>query len=158
MRPLFIFWYALTLHILQGVPVLMSIDATRSTPVYALLRFLPTHNHVVLGLVMICASIASIIAMRSTGNRLADTALMLPQQILLLVSAGGSVAAILASQYADGTPAPLAHILTDQIPGVIAAVLHSYALLAENINVRTSLTSLIASLKRHASRAHGVAI
>lgn len=54
----------------------------------------------------------------------------LPQQLLLMVSAGGSLLAVLLGQYADGVPRPWAFIFADQLPAVLAALCHSGSLIA----------------------------
>lgn len=54
----------------------------------------------------------------------------LPQQLLLMISAGSSLWAVLLSQYADGAPRHWAFIFADQLPAILAALCHTGALIA----------------------------
>jgi hypothetical protein len=54
---------------------------------------------------------------------------MLPQQTLLIVSAIGGMVAAALGHYADGVMRPHLFIAADQLPGVVAAVCHSFAII-----------------------------
>ncbi len=54
--------------------------------------------------------------------------LMIPQQIVMFISAYSSGLAVWFGQYADGTSRPWAFILADQLPALIAAVCYSVAI------------------------------
>lgn len=53
---------------------------------------------------------------------------LVPQQLLLLISAGGAVAAISAGMYADGTIRSRAFIAVDQVPAILTALCHTMAI------------------------------
>ena len=55
---------------------------------------------------------------------------LIPQQFLLLVSAGGGVTAAALGHYADGTVRPWEFILGDQLPVILVAFLYTTAILA----------------------------
>jgi hypothetical protein len=55
--------------------------------------------------------------------------LLIPQQVVLLSSAGAGVYAASRQHYADGTPMSWVHILADQLPNVIMALLYSLAVI-----------------------------
>jgi hypothetical protein len=52
----------------------------------------------------------------------------LPQQVVLLLSAWTSLTAMWRGEFADGVSRPVAFIVADQAPAVIAAALHAVAL------------------------------
>ena len=54
---------------------------------------------------------------------------LLPQQMILILSAAAAAEAIWGSQFADGVVRPRAFILTDQIPAVLIAIAHTAAIL-----------------------------
>jgi hypothetical protein len=54
---------------------------------------------------------------------------LFPQQIILFISAGAAIRAMVLSQFADGVVRPRAFLIADQSPAVIAASLHFIALL-----------------------------
>jgi hypothetical protein len=56
--------------------------------------------------------------------------LLLPQQVILLVSAYTATAAAVLGQYADGVPRPAAFILADQLHSILAAGGHAVAIFA----------------------------
>ena len=62
-------------------------------------------------------------------SRVTISCWLLPQQILMLLSAISCVQAILLQQYADGVVRPFAFLLTDQLPMVLFAVIHTITLL-----------------------------
>ena len=59
----------------------------------------------------------------------ASKLLVVPQQLLLLVSSAGAINAIFTEKFADGVHRNLYFILADQIPAVLIAVGHTFALL-----------------------------
>lgn len=83
---------------------------------------------------------------------------LLPQQILLCISAGGAVEAILESQYADGVPRPRAFIAADQIYAIglafghlVAIVQATYSQKSDTINAliseRDSLRNIVSRMR-----------
>jgi hypothetical protein len=56
--------------------------------------------------------------------------LMVPQQFLLFISAGGAIQAMVEGQFADGTIRSVYFLLADQSPAVLAAIGHTLAIVA----------------------------
>ena len=52
----------------------------------------------------------------------------IPQQLLLLISAGGAVSSIASGMYADGTIRSRAFIAVDQVPAILTALCHTMAM------------------------------
>ena len=50
---------------------------------------------------------------------------VLPQSFLLIVSAFGAAQAMVSGMFADGIIRPVAFLVVDQSPAIIAAILHS---------------------------------
>jgi hypothetical protein len=112
--------------LLLGIWALMlfaSDDPFGSTPVHSL-RF---GHRFVTALVLLIAS-----GMALRGVRLRGTPrgllLMVPQQSLLILSAVGGLIAVAAGHYADLEPRPRLFIAADQLPGMVAAFCHSFAI------------------------------
>lgn len=55
---------------------------------------------------------------------------LVPQQILLLVSAFGGIQAVVNGHYADGTVRPWQFIIADQLPVILLALIYTAAMLA----------------------------
>lgn len=60
---------------------------------------------------------------------------LLPQQVLLTLSAYAATAAVIAGHYGDGLPRPRLFILADQAPAILALILHTAAVI--EIHART---------------------
>lgn len=124
MGRLLIIWYAIVLHLTWGSVLLMDIRAGYTTGIRALAQLFG--SPIVAGWFLVCVAL---IAAHGILCKRYSMIKCLPQQFALLVSAGGSVHAIITQQFADGVPRPLAFILCDQFPAILAAVFHTIALL-----------------------------
>jgi hypothetical protein len=104
--------------------LLISDDPFGSTPVSAL-RF----GHRFVAAPVLLASAA--LAIRGVRRRGTPTGwlLMLPQQLLLILSAIAGIVAIASGHYADLEPRPRLFIAADQMPGIIAAFCHTFAII-----------------------------
>lgn len=116
--------YAAVLHLIWGAVLLFSAAPLSSTP---LADFAVLH-HSVVGVLMIAVALMAMTASR-TRSRLWGSALATPQQFFLLVSAFTSASAVINGHYADGTVVPRLHIFVDQLPSMLAMVMHTFALL-----------------------------
>lgn len=115
-------YYAVLLHGIWALMLIVSDEPFGSTPVSSL-RF--GHRLVTAGLLLA----ASGMAVRGIAKRGTTVGwlLLLPQQVLLLISAVGGIAAMVLGHYADGVERPSLFIAADQMPGVIAAFTHTFA-------------------------------
>jgi hypothetical protein len=118
--------YAIGLHLSWAVILLIDSSATNATAVHALYRYL--HSVPLLSLMLFAAAG---LAMKGLCTRVPwIVLLLLPQQILLLMSAAGAVEAIWISQFADGVIRPRAFLAADQIYSILAAIGHTVAIIA----------------------------
>ena len=127
LRSSWIVWYAIILHIVWGIVLLLSGVPTRITAIYALNEVV--NNHVVLGLIMIIAGVLACVGIYSHKTDIKTLVLVLPQQFLLIMSMLGAMEAIDKSSFADGVIRPREFIFCDQFPAILASVLHTVALL-----------------------------
>lgn len=121
--------YCVALHLCWGVILFVDVDAAGATPVSALYKFIGLGNSNVLVATLFAASMlamASLLPCRSRWIVL----LLMPQQLLLAVSAEGAVNAVMLSQFADGVIRSRAFIAADQLHVVLAAIGHAMAMLA----------------------------
>jgi hypothetical protein len=118
--------YCVILHLGWAVGLLLDPSAVYTTPVYSLYQVFgaPPMLSFVLALVALAAGVAVI------GRSPWAVLLMLPQQILLMISADGVLLAIWHSAYADGVERSRAFIAVDQWGVIIAAIFHPVAMLA----------------------------
>ena len=123
-----IIWFAVFLHLLWGILLMISGDPVNITAIHtsmSLFKF-----RLLLGSVYIIAGFSSAISLRSKRRKsLTDLLLLLPQQFLLMVSAGGAINAMYLSQFADGVIRPRSFLVADQMPVVFIALFHSCAIL-----------------------------
>ena len=121
-----IVWYAVVLHGLWGALVLY--DPQHAVWITAIATSVKVvGDPYLLGALYVIASGLSIVACFRRDD-LVGACLAVPQQFFLMTSAIGAVRAIVLSQFADGVDRPWAFIAADQLPAILAAVLHSAAL------------------------------
>ena len=106
---LFVFFIA-TVHAVQGLFLLAWPESSHATPMYLLVSTLWVTGT---SLVLFAASLAVATTVFSLSDYTRWVAL-LPQQVILIVSAAGSVAAVVAGEYLDGTMIAWSHIFVDQ--------------------------------------------
>lgn len=117
-------YYAVFLHSIWAVMILLSSDPFGSTPVHVL-RVGPRF---VTSFVLLATAAMAVRGIRRRGTT-AGWLLMLPQQFLLIVSAVGGLIAAATGHYADGVTRPHLFIAADQLPGVVAAICHTFAII-----------------------------
>lgn len=120
--------YAVALHLAWAVILLFDGSATNATALNALHRYiaLPLLSPVIAGAALVAAY-----GMWSGSSW--TLVLLLPQQILLMMSAAGAIEAIWLSQFADGVIRARAFIAADQLYSVLAAIGHTLAIIAHAI-------------------------
>ena len=119
--------YAVLLHAIWGIFLLWSPDDIGATPLALLHIFL--RNRTFESAIYLLASLGTVAMLSHWIPRHWSLLCGLPQQFLLMVSAGGSLWAVIIGQYADGVPRPWVFILADQLPAMLAALCHTGALL-----------------------------
>ena len=117
--------YAVALHLLWGGLVLVDSSAMNVSALSWMKRLIPWPWVCGVGLLLVGG-----VAMAGMWKRDQRHALllMLPQQFVLMASAFGAIECMLRSKFADGVPRPMAFIMADQLPAVLAAVFHTCAL------------------------------
>ena len=118
--------YAVALHALWGL-MLMFSDAPLGTTA---LGDWPIGDRHISGLLLLAVAGAAAWGMRRDrrGWTAAGFAAVLPQQFLLMLSAGTAIRCSWLGAYADGTPRAPLHILADQMPSILACLCHTGAL------------------------------
>lgn len=118
--------YCIVLHLCWATIVFVDANAIGATPISALDRVFGDQHDLVIGLTGTALLAAVSLFMRAPWIVL----LLIPQQIMLAISADGAVVAILYAQYADGVIRPRAFIAADQLHVILAAIGHGIAMLA----------------------------
>lgn len=109
-----------SLHLLQGVTVLIAPAAVNATPVRSIVGWLGGGNWAA-GLVLLAAAgAASWLFVAKKGG----WGWALPQQVLLLLAASAGMKAAWLGHYADGTEIASAHIFADQVVFSVIALTH----------------------------------
>jgi hypothetical protein len=117
--------YAILLHFTWAISLSIDPAAGYATAVHTLLNFVPDASAI--GIYSGVAALATI-GMFCRKSFL-KAVCMLPQQFIMMVSAGGAIWSMWLGQFADGVQRPHAFLIADQAPAVIAAMLHTYAII-----------------------------
>ena len=127
--------YAILLHFLQGSLMIISPDAgfvTSTSHVREWLQF----STFWLGVFYVLASVFSVVGLLVFGSGSLQRLLtLLPQQLFLTLAAAGAAVAIIDSQFADGVVRSRYFIAADQSPIIIAALLHSVAVIDRRVEI-----------------------
>ena len=130
-----IIWYAIFLHLMQGGLLVASDTAgfvTSTAHVRIWLHLSPDS----LGVLYLGVAITALLSMAVFRSfSLQRIVALLPQQVLITLAAAGALVAIVDSQFADGVVRSRYFIGADQAPIIIAAVLHSAAVMDGRIEV-----------------------
>lgn len=116
--------YAITLHLVWAGILAVDYGVTDATALNALSRFI--HPEPFLVVVLVSAALLAIWGMLT--HRPWVVLLLMPQQVLLMMSATGAFEAIWLSQFADGVVRSREFIAVDQIYSILAAVGHTVAI------------------------------
>lgn len=120
--------YAVVLHYVWAAALLVDPRAGDATSLAGLYRLVGPE--LLPYLLFVVATLALAYAFLFSKRRLWVVVLALPQQGVMVVSAATAIEAMLAGSFADGIRRPPAFIVADQAPAVIAALLHTVALIA----------------------------
>jgi hypothetical protein len=124
-RPNWIIWYAVVLHVTWGCLLLASSLPYGATALHV---FGGLPSQAMAGILFAASGLAAWGVTRRQPS-LGSLAALLPQQVLLTLSAYAAVLAVITAQYLDGVTRPRMFILADQAPAIIALVLHTAAVL-----------------------------
>lgn len=117
--------YAILLHITFALTILIDPKSLDATSLHTIADIFG--KDLSFALCMLVAVMA--VLAFSFKSKLARLFLMIPQQLLLLLSAGGAIQAMALSQFADGIVRSRGFIIADQAPAVIGAICHTIAVI-----------------------------
>lgn len=124
-------YYACALHLVWAGLLAYNPVTGQSTPVSAiLLTFHGRWQSVVALFVVAVAALVGVQFWLTHSHPVVLPSLLVPQQLLLFLSAGAGLHAAAAGHYADGVPRPWEFITADQLPVVLAAFLYTTALVS----------------------------
>lgn len=117
-------WYAVMLHLTWAGLLLSSDEPKHVTGVYALAQLFPAKTGLAIILIIVAGCATYGIMGRDLRGR-SRVFLIFWQQIILGVSAFGAIRAMWLGHFADGAIRSHQFLVADQIPQVIALVVHS---------------------------------
>lgn len=117
--------YAVLLHMAWGIALLVDVSAANITALNGISKILGTSGLGILSLlVAVSAAVSTLLTDRPLG-----LVLVLPQQMLLVLSASSALEAIISGHFPDGVFRPAAFIFCDQLPAILIVILHTGAIL-----------------------------
>lgn len=129
MRSKWIIWAAIALHVLWGGLLLCDESAGWVTAIHLFVHLCGSSTAA--GIIYLCVSVmaaCSLLRGRSSVEYL-ELIGLLPQQVILMISALGAVAAISRGMFADGVVRPRAFISADQGNDIIFCLFHTAAMI-----------------------------
>lgn len=123
--------YAISLHLFWAAIILIDDSSVHATAVHALFRYIAPP--VLLSAFILFAALLATLGLFTHVPWI--VVMLMPQQILLMMSAAGAVEAIWLSQFADGVIRPRSFVAADQIYSILAAFWHTVAIIAHAIRI-----------------------
>ncbi len=129
--------YASLLHFIWAFLLLLDDRAQGSTPVSIISKVCggPVRSAVVLAVFGTMAIVFPFLKHRVSNAQLA--VLLIPQQMLLILSAGAGLTAVVRSSYADGVVRAASFILADQLPSILLAILYTAVVVEASFHAPT---------------------
>ena len=115
-----IFWYAILLHLVWGVILVISPIPIRTVGLSPYMDNIP---YQIWGFAFIIISVMTLFEM--TYKLVYGFIWILLQQVLLIISSGTALMCIINSSYADGVIRSRLFIMSDQIPAIIVTIIHT---------------------------------
>ena len=116
---------AIVQQFLTAVALVWDPQAHYATSIHILYEVLP-NSKVLAGFLFMSAFMAG--ASFSMRRKVETIMLMVPQQLMLYLCAGAALHAIAIGEFADGTQRSSAFLLADQVPIILLAVFHTWAM------------------------------
>jgi hypothetical protein len=117
--------YAIMLHFMWAATLIFNHAAGNATSVHTLLIFMDIPWAILTYFSVALLAIVGLFYEKGLMKPLC----LLPQQFIMLLSAGGSIWAMWLGQFADGIQRSHEFLIADQSPSVIAAILHTFAII-----------------------------
>lgn len=118
--------FAVALHLWWTLMIALDAAALHATGVASLYRYI--HHRDVLAAVIGAAAVMALSGLFVRASWM--VLLLVPQQVILMMSAAGAIDAMWLAQFADGVIRPRAFIAADQMYSVLAAIGHTMAIIA----------------------------
>ncbi len=132
--------FAISLHFTWSALLLADPSTIHVTAIDALYRYIDNVH----ALAAIVAGAAALASWGLFARMPWVVLLLIPQQILLMMSASGSIEAIWVSHFADGIVRSRGFLAADQLYAIVAAICHTIAIViharsvSERSNARTN--------------------
>jgi len=120
--------YAVALHYLWAACVVVDRTALYATALHVFYAVMGWPHWIMPAVFAAVATMAMMALFLPDVGKVA-IALMLPQQVMLMISAYGAIQATVAGHFGDGIERSHTFILADQAPAIIAAVGHTLAII-----------------------------
>ena len=128
----YIILFACMLHIIWGLLLCFDTQVGNVTPIAILFIFLEQSRFwviITLWAVALMAAGFVNLRIRKTANLKILSLLLVPQQLVLWLSASAGIYAAYLQHYADGTACDWGHIFADQLPISLLAILYTITLI-----------------------------
>lgn len=124
----YITWWGLCANGIWGAVILFHPEAMKATPMSTLAQFFNQSQYALS--VALLSSVAATFTALAFDNRVdvRSMILLIPQQFLMVMAAGGSVLAVYQGEYADGVQRSHWFILADQLPWILAALFYTFSI------------------------------
>jgi hypothetical protein len=129
MRQSLMIWQACIIHYIWGIALFVDERASWTTAINAITKYLPSVKFE--ASLIIIASTLALFSLMSQKRTVLTLVALVPQQVLMMVSAFGAIQASVYSQFADGVVRPFWFIFSDQSPYIVVMILHTLAILEE---------------------------
>ncbi len=116
---------AVAIHATWAMLILHDESALNANAVHALFRFVQSPQLLALVLMLVAASALA-------GSFIGNMWLLMPQQVVLVLSGVGAIESIWLAQFADGVLRPHAFIMADQVYSIYLAIGHTVAISQTN--------------------------
>ena len=125
----YILLFASTLHFGWALLLLLDPAAAGSTPIDIIVRISGGAYRGAFTLTVVASMATGYLFLKRQVSPSAMALLLVPQQLVLFMSAGSGLFAVITQHYADGVPRPWAFILSDQLPVILASLLYTVAVI-----------------------------
>jgi hypothetical protein len=117
-----VIWYACVMHFIWGTALIANLDAGNTTALSVAVRVFGGHYGAAAAMYGVAAlALFGIVRFHASFEKVWC---VLPQQFMLVLSAGAATSAMLNSHFADGVVRARAFIVADQIPAILIAIFH----------------------------------
>lgn len=126
--PPIIILYAVALHFIWAICLFVNPNVLHITAMGTYLDyFSPTTPHAtLLGILFCVVAILAVVGL-FVKDKLSRLLLMIPQQMMLVISAAGALQAMISGSFADGVIRTHSFLIADQLPAILVATGHFIA-------------------------------